>query len=503
VKTHLIIPPSGYVAQRWKEGSTMPPLGILYIAATLEKNGIDVRVTPADILKMKTADILHEVADFDADLIGITITTENRFDTFAQAKAIKRAFPEKRIVVGGPHATLAGMDMMEHIGEIDLAVVGEGEETIVDIVSWMEAGTNDAELSRIRGIIHRDGGRPVFTGPRPVRENLDDLPFPAKHLVPIEKYNFRWNIGGQMIPAANIMSSRGCPFNCNFCSTPITWGRRVRGFSPERVIREIRWNMERFGSGYIWFNDDTFNYSRERTERLCDLIVKEKLDIRFEAEVRIDALTYEQLARMRDAGAHYISFGVEAGSERVRQQIIHKNIATGRIYEVLGWAEKLGVETTVFFIFSHPTETWKEAKETLRIIEEIRGRSEVSVSILHIYPGTELEAYAREKGLLPRDFSWSKRDPRVPTLPAAQGDVPLFKDQFTWGQIGELISSYSVASSKSSLLKKIPQVLKSVRSARDLFRYFLMGLVYLRVKIKKKLRSGTGKDRDQHDRIPV
>ena len=342
MKTHLIIPPSEYVAQRWKEGSTMPPLGILYIAAALEKGGIDVRVTPADILEMKTADILGEVADFNADLIGITITTENRFDTFHQAKAIKRAFPEKRIVVGGPHATLAGIDMMEHVGEIDLAVVGEGEETIIDIASWMEAGASDAELSRIRGIIRREGGRPVFTGPRSVRENLDDLPFPAKHLVPIEKYNFRWNVGGQAIPAANIMSSRGCPFNCNFCSTPITWGRSVRGFSPERVIREIRWNMERFGARFIWFNDDTFNYSRERTERLCDLIMKERLNIRFEAEVRIDALTYEQLARMRDAGAHYVSFGVEAGSERVRRQIIHKNIATGRIYEVLGWAKNWG-----------------------------------------------------------------------------------------------------------------------------------------------------------------
>jgi len=487
VKTHLIVPPSGYVAQRWKEGSTMPPLGILYIAAALEKKGIDVRITPADILKLRTEDILRDVADSNADIIGITITTENRFDAFGQAKAIKRAFPEKLVVIGGPHATMAGLDMMEHIGEIDLAVVGEGEETIVEIADWKRAGGSSSGLAKIRGIIYREGGKPIFSGSRPVRENIDDLPYPAKHLVPIEKYNFRWEVEGRMIPAANIMSSRGCPFNCNFCSTPITWGRRVRGYSPERVLREIRWNMERFGARYIWFNDDTFNFDPKRVVEICDRIVKDKLDIRFEAEVRIDAMSYDLLARMREAGAHYITFGVEAGSERVRRQVIHKNIATDRVYEVLEWTRNLGLETTVFFIFSHPTETWQEAKETLGIIDEIRGRSEISVSVLHIYPGTELETYARDHGLLPRDFSWSKRDARVPTLPAAQGDVPLFKDQFTWGQIGELIASYSVSSSGGSLLRKIPQVLKSVRSLRDLFRYFIMGMAYLRVKIKKKL----------------
>ena len=483
LKIQLIIPPSGYIAQRWKEGSSMPALGILYVAAVLEKNGHQVTVTAADARKLRIGDILKEVAATKADIVGITITTENRFETFDLARQIKIGFPDKLLVIGGPHATMAGSDMISHIPEIDIAVIGEGEETMLELVRWREAGADAAELKKIKGIIFRLEGRPYFSGPRPPIPDLDPLPFPAKHLVPMERYDFRWPVNGRQLPVANLMSARGCPFNCNFCATPITWGRRVRGYSPQRVLAEIRWNRERFGAEYIWFFDDTFNYNPQRTEELCDLLIREKVGISFTAEVRPDALNYELLARMREAGAHYISFGIEAGSERVRQEIIHKYIPSERIFQLLDWTQKLGITTTAFFIFSHPTETWLEAQETLAIMERIRQRSDISVSVLHIYPGTELETIARQQGLLPEDFSWSRRDHRVATLPAAQGDVPLFIDRFSWWQIGELIVKWSVGSRKTSLFRKIPDLLKSIRSLKDLSHYVIFGLVYLRIKL--------------------
>ncbi len=486
MKTHLIIPPSGYIAQRWKEHNTMPPLGILSIAAVLEKSGRPVRVTAAEVLGLKTRDILREIQDYDADLIGMSVTTENRFEIFALARAIKEAFPQKVLVIGGPHATMAGMDMVGNVAAIDLAVIGEGERTILEIAAWQEAGGEWSGLAKIRGIIYRRDGRPCFTGARAMIEDIDPLPFPGKQLIPMERYDFRWPVGDKLLRATNIITSRGCPFNCNFCSTPTNWGRHVRGYSPQRALAEIRWNRDTFGAEVLWFFDDTFNYNRARTEELCRLIIREKLGIRFVAELRIDVLSYDLLALMREAGVQYISFGVEAGAERVRRDIIHKNISNEQVFQAVDWAERLDVRATAFFIFSHPTETWAEAKESLKIIDQIKDKVDITVSILHIYPGTELEAYAKEKKLLPADFSWSRHDRRVDTLPAAQGDVPLFKEQFTWAQIGELILKWSAGANKTSPWRRLPAVLRSIHSLRDVHKYLVIGLVYLRIKLFRR-----------------
>lgn len=486
MKTHLIIPPSGYIAQRWKEHNTMPPLGILYIAAVLEKNGLPVRVTASDVLKLKKNGILQAISAYDADTIGLSITTENRFEIFDLLKTIKAEFPKKLLIVGGPHATMAGLDMVTQIHAIDLAVIGEGERTILEIAAWHKAGADSRELVKIKGIIFRRDGHPAFTGPRPMIENLDPLPFPAKHLIPMDKYDFRWPVNNQLLRATNIITSRGCPFNCNFCPTPTTWGRQVRGYSPKRAVEEIRWNRDTFGAEVLWFFDDTFNYNVKRTEELCRLIIKEKMGIRFVAEVRIDILSYDLLALMREAGVQYISFGVEAGSERVRRDIIHKNITNNQVFQTVDWARQLDIKATAFFIFSHPTETWAEARESLSIIDQIKYKADITVSILHIYPGTELESYALEKGLLPADFSWATHDRRVETLPAAQGDVPLFKEQFTWAQIGELILKWSVGTKKVSIWKKIPAVMRSIHSIRDLYKYLAIGLVYFRIRLFHK-----------------
>ncbi len=482
----MIIPPSGYIAQRWKEHNTMPPLGILFIAAVLEKSNLPVRITSSDVLKLKKNDIFREIRDYNADAIGMSITTENRFEIFDLLKAIKAEFPKKLLIVGGPHATMAGLDMVTQIPAIDLAVIGEGERTILEIAAWHEAGADPGELAAIKGIIFKLDGRPMFTGQRPMIENLDPLPFPAKHLIPMDKYDFLWPVNGRMLRATNMITSRGCPFNCNFCPTPFTWGRHVRGYSPERVIDEIRWNRDRFGAEVLWFFDDTFNYNSKRTEELCRLIIQDKMGIRFVAEVRIDILSYDLLALMREAGVQYISFGVEAGSERVRKDIIHKNISNAQVFQTVDWARQLDIKATAFFIFSHPTETWAEAKESLSIIDRIKDKADITVSILHIYPGTELETYAKEKKLLPADFSWNKLDRRVETLPAAQGDIPLFKDQFTWAQIGELILKWSIGAKRVSLWKKIPDVLRSIHSIRDFHKYLSIAWVYLRIKIFHK-----------------
>ena len=188
------------------------------------------------------------------------------------------------------------------------------------------------------------------------------------------------------------------------------------------------------------------------------------------------------------SGLYYLSFGVEAGSERVRKEIIRKNVDIEQVRRTIKWAKELGITPNPFFIFSHPTETWEEAQETIRLIEEFSSDCDISVSILHVYPGTDLEKTAKKLGILPEDFTWTRRrDPRIITLPAAQGDVPLFKHLLSWAQISELVFRWNLAQKKVSVWRKAIQAIKNIRTWKDIPRYAVMFYVYVKLKVKKAL----------------
>ena len=493
MKIRLFVPPGGYFAERWSKGSSMPPLGLLYIGAVLEKEGADVGIVPADVLGLKERGVASRIREERPDIVGVTSTTENRFQSFKLIRLARKAHPGALTVMGGPHASMAAEDTLAHIPELDLIVRGEGEITTLELFRAFEKAGGDRErlrplLSGIDGISYRDAdGRVVTNPPRAPVLDLDALPFPAFHLVPFEKYNFRIEVPGRgPLQAVNIMASRGCPFDCNFCATPINWGRHVRMRSPENVVREIEEHVRERGARVIFFYDDTFNASPQRVERICDLILERKLDIFWRAEVRLDLIDRPLLEKMKRAGLFHISFGIEAGSERVRREIIHKRIEIRDFHNLVGWCMELGIIPNVFFIFSHPTETWEEAQETVSIIERYRGRVEASVAVLHVYPGTPLEKTAFETGLLPRDFTWTKRyRSGIVTLPTAQGDVPLFLDKLSWAQTSELLFRWSMSGGNVSLLRKAPRALRHIRSFGELRRYAIMAFVLIKLKVRK------------------
>jgi anaerobic magnesium-protoporphyrin IX monomethyl ester cyclase len=492
MKVQLFVPPGGYFAERWSKGTSMPPLGLLYIGAVMEKEGIDIEIVPADILKMDWRDIKRTVRDGRPDIVGVTSTTENRFQSFELVKLAKKAYPPVLTVMGGPHASMAAEDTLAHIPELDVVVRGEGEETTLELCRALEDRKDTTGIRRVAGISHRMNGEIISNPPRSPILNLDGLPFPAFHLVPFDKYNFKIDVPGEgSLPAVNIMTSRGCPFDCNFCATPINWGRVVRTRSPLNVIREIEARIETYGSRVIYFYDDTFNLSVKRMEDISNLILERKLPIFWQCEIRVDLMSKPLLAKMREAGLFYVSFGVEAGSERVRETVIKKRVRIKDFQNVVAWSKELGIVPNAFFIFSHPTETWEEAQETIRLIEQYEDAVEASIAILHVYPGTPLETTAKEIGLLPADFTWTKkRSPKVITLPTAQGDVPLFVDKLTWAQISELLFRWSFSRRDISIARKIPRVLSKVRSWGDIKRYTIMAFVFLKLRLKKSVRKG-------------
>jgi radical SAM superfamily enzyme YgiQ (UPF0313 family) len=262
--------------------------------------------------------------------------------------------------------------------------------------------------------------------------------------------------------------------------------------SPENVVDEIEAHVRERGARVVFFYDDTFNASPNRVERICDLILERKLDIFWRAEVRLDLITRPLLEKMKRAGLFHISFGIEAGSERVRREVIHKMVEIEDFHNLVRWCRELGVIPNVFFIFSHPTETWEEALETAAIIDRYRKEVEASVAVLHVYPGTPLEATAKGLGLLPEDFTWTKRyRSRVVTLPSAQGDVPLFLDKLTWSQVSELLFRWAMSGGNVSIVRKTLRAVRHIRSFGDLKRYAVMAWVLAKLKAGKLLARGS------------
>lgn len=476
------------MAQRWSEGSSMPPLGILFLGAVLEKNGHDVEIVPSDVLRYTWNDIVKKIDDFKPDVVGVTTTSENRFESFKLAEIVKQTNPSIITMLGGPHISMAKEDTLKHRKDVDIVSIGEGENTIIELAEALETGT---DLINVKGIYYRDkNGEIIFTGDRPRIENLDILPFPARHLIPMDKYNFYITTrDGKKRKAQNLMTSRGCPFNCYFCATPVNWGRKMRGHSPERVIEEIELLIDRYGAEFIWFYDDTLNYNKPRLHKIMDMILERKLNIKFANEFRIDVIDKPLLEKMKKAGLEQGFFGIEAGASRVRVDIVKKNFAIEKAFQFLEWSKEFDFIPGPFFIFSHYTETWEEAQQTIEIMEkvkEINPQADISTAILHVYPGTPLEAIAKKEGIVPEDFSWSRREDmkKVHTLPAAQGEVPLFKHKLSWFQIADLVFRWSATSKKIISKSKIRTVLKSIRGVKDIFIYGIFFIQFVRYKIK-------------------
>jgi len=487
MRVQLFVPPGGYFAERWTQGSSMPPLGLLYIGAVLEGAGHEVQLVPADLLHLSWRQVAGKIREFEPDVIGVTSTTENRFQSFKLVRIAKKTRPEALTIMGGPHASMAAEDCLEHIPHLDIVCRGEGEQTMHELCRVLEEKRDVNALSSVSGIAYKADGKILSNPLRAPIKDIDSIPRPAYHLVPFEQYNFRFEVPEKgLLPAVNMMSSRGCPFDCNFCATPINWGRVVRMRSPENIVDEIEFLIDTYGVKVIFFFDDTFNTSPKRVHEICNLIIERGLDIFFKCDIRMDIIDRPLIEKMKEAGLFHLSFGLEAGSERVRNEIVKKNVNINDFHKLVQWCQELDIIPNAFFIFSHPTETWEEAQETIDIIEKYEESIESSVAILHIYPGTPLEKTAKEMGILPEDFTWTKRyRSKIITLPAAQGDVPLFVDKLNWSQISELIFRWSLSGGKASVLRKIPTVLKNMRSFGDLWRYTIMAWVYFRLKLTK------------------
>ncbi len=450
----------------------------------LERDGVPVEILDAAVERLSWRSLAKRIKQASPDIVGITSLTEFRYEAFRTAQVAREVLGnDVPVTMGGPHVSLTADDTMRFQPEIDVVVRGEAEYTFLELCHTLWEG---GDLSGIRGISYRKNGEIIHNPPADLPADLDALPYPARHLMDMKRYNFRLDVPGRgSLPAAHIITSRGCPFHCSFCATSRLSGRRWRHRSPENVLMELEDILKKQPEvKAVWFYDDTFTMNKQRVVDICDGILERRLDVAFTCSIRVDTVNYELLKKMKEAGCFKVFFGVESGSPRILDEVCQKQITLEQVETVSKWLDELEIEKNPGYIISFPEETLDDAMQTLNFMKKVGGIA--SMSLLRIYPGTRIEEVARERGILPSDFSWSRTDQPVPNqFSAAHGSSPIFIDRLSWEQLSDLTLQWAQYQGISPW-KKLPGVLKNIRSWQDFHHVWTLGWRYLKKQVSKK-----------------
>jgi anaerobic magnesium-protoporphyrin IX monomethyl ester cyclase len=378
------------------------PLGLGYLAAILEKNGFDINIIDCQALNLTLFDIKNELLKRKPDMVGLTSTTLTYKSALSIIKLTKEVLPDSLTLIGGSHVTFWDEEALNECPQLDVVVRGEGEITFLELVKKVEKSKS---FTDVEGITCRKDGIIVKNPDRPHIEDLDNLPYPAFHLWPIEQFN---KYGKIIFP---VMTSRGCTFWCDFCSAVRMFGRRYRMRSPQKVVDELEFLYKKYGQDQYTFYDDAFTVSQSRTEEICDEIKKRGLKIKWDCETRVDMVTKELLQKMKAAGCIAVWFGVEAGSTKVIEAM-GKGISLKQTFNAFKWAKEAGLMTVASMILGFPGETRETAMESINLLAKIKS-DEIGVYIATPYPGTPMYDYVKKMGWI-KITDFNKYDTATP-----------------------------------------------------------------------------------------
>jgi anaerobic magnesium-protoporphyrin IX monomethyl ester cyclase len=394
----LINPPweqlSEDVRAKAKVENLMPSLGLGYIAAVLERNGVDVQILDANaegISPAKIAQYLHQ-RGWQPKHIGITATSHTIATALAMAMACKEELPTYVVTLGGVHPTVLPEETLT-CEAVDFVVRGEGEFSYLELVT----GRN---IEDIEGLSYERDGRQFHNPPRASKAKLDELPFPAFHLMPV--HNYHPTLGTyRQLPAMGVIGSRGCPFNCTYCASPAFWGREARFRSAVNILEEIALLVKNFGIREIQLLDDTFMVAKNRFREFCELLSEADFHITWSCNSRVDSVDDELLKLMKATGCHSISYGIESADEEMLERI-KKRISVDQARTAIALTKKHGITCRASFMFGNPGETWETMQKTVQFALETMPDF-VVFNIIRPYPGTEVYQWAREMGGLMRE----------------------------------------------------------------------------------------------------
>lgn len=396
-------------------------MDLVYVAAVLEKQHdvciIDAPTEGWNKLEeiagkrirqgLSKEEIAARLKKWKPDLAVITVPFSGwspaAFETASLVKEV-----DKKIVTAliGLHPSARPLECLAN-SNVDFVVIGEPEITVLELANALEKG-DKTMLREVKGIASNENGKTVRTPTRPVIEDLDSLPFPARHLLPMDAFfeaaKKRPISGNLKKPSIRMLTSRGCGHNCIFCSNYIVMGRKWRARSPENVVNEIEQIVRTYGVKQVDFLDDNISSDRKRMERICDLIKERKLKIEWCTPngVRADCLDEELLAKMKASGCKRILIAPESGVQRVVDEVMRKKQDLKKVENAVAAARKVGIEVGCFFILGFPGETKEDIKATIAFAHKLRklGADRFYFSYATPLYGTELYEQAKQGGYL-------------------------------------------------------------------------------------------------------
>lgn len=384
----------------------LPPLGISYIAAVLEKNGYEVSILDAIALNLTKDETRDYIKRERPDIVGVTAMTSNIRGALEAASVAKEC--GATVVIGGPQLAVYPEETLSY-DFIDYGVIGEGEYTMLELVRALE---RKESIESIKGLIFKKDGKVRVNEPAIV-DNLDSLPFPARHLLPMERYS---SIIG-FHPVTTMMSMRGCPFKCGYCFKQPT-DKKCRYRSSANVVDEMEHVVQQYGVREIMFYDDTFTLKRSRVVEICEEILRRGLDVKWEAPTRVDVVDAELLQLMQKAGCIRLRYGVESGDPNILKAM-NKGVTLAQVKEVFKRTKEAGIETFAYFMIAYIGETPETIERTISFAKGL-DPDLVMFTVTTPYPETPLFNEAAEKGIIDRDywreFTLGKRSDRLPYL---------------------------------------------------------------------------------------
>ncbi|MFQ5464365.1 MAG: B12-binding domain-containing radical SAM protein [Thermodesulfobacteriota bacterium] len=470
MKVLLVNPPYEGNINTWTPESTnraigaQPPMGLAYVAAMLEKRGVEVSILDANAMGLDAEGIRSRVARAAPDVVGVTAMTLIAANVLATCRIAKEASGAVT-VVGGPHVSIFAPETLSS-PYVDYAIDGDGEYSFPDLVAAIGAKAPAREIEGIEGIVYRkDGG--IGKNGVAIARDLNALPFPAVHLLPGELYS----LANARSPFGSIVTSRGCPYKCCFCIRSHI-DDYIRFRDPVNVVDEIEFLMNEYGVKEINIRNDTVTVKKTHITGICDEILRRGLNISWQGPTRIDCVDRDLLLLMRRAGCHTLRYGIESGNQQVLDRM-GKQITLGRIRDTVRWTKEAGIEVMAYFMVGYIDETPETMTDTIRFARELNPDGAI-FSIGTPLPNTELFRVAVARGLIEKDywkeFVTGRRYDRAPYL------VP---DAEKWARRA-LWSFYFRPGYIAKRLKKI--------DSWDAFRKHARGAYsFLRFKMNKKV----------------
>lgn len=406
MKVLFVNPPQ--TASKYKfMGVIAPPLGIAYMAGVLQENNIDVEILDASAEDMDFKDVEKELLKRKPDLVALTALTPTIGRALETAQVVKETLPNSIVVMGGYHPTFNFIETLED-ENVDIVIRGEGEYIMLNLVQALE---NQSSLHDVKGIVFEDkNSKEIVVNPEaPLIQDLDELPFPALNLLPMKKYRLL-DMDTHM---TTMITTRGCPMQCSFCSSAAMHGKKIRERSVENIVDEIEYLKTNYDIDTIAFMDDTFTLKKRKVMAICDEILKRNIEIMWGCTSRVDTLDEKLLKKMKEAGCITIFIGVESADQQQLDNMC-KNTTIAKIENAFKIAHKLKIRTIASVALGMPGDTKEIINKTVKFVHKLKPNYAI-YSLATPYPGTRFYKEAFEKNLI-KIKDWSKYTLITPIL---------------------------------------------------------------------------------------